>query len=375
MAVAGEGAPRMRELVELIYASALEPDGWGEAIRQTADFLEADAALAYLPGRALQPQDYAHDFIGLNVPTLDEAAKIADATGRLDAYLESGKSRNMVRPGYIGLGQDLCDDRRWDENPWSELAYRPYDIRPYIGFVGRMPFDQTPAMHFSLFRRTAGTPFGTAELKRLSDLQPHLERAARMVFRLRQETQRRFIAEAASDALANPILIVDAVGRLLEANTAAESALRKAQHLSVRNGFINAASARSAEAFCQTLCAAAKGEGGDVWLECDGDTPPLSISATPLNLPFGRRAVLLFLTSTTAPATVGARLIRLYGLSAAEAQVATAIADGVSPTLLAQQRGVKIETIRAQLRSTFAKTDVGGQVGLVRLVERLSRLR
>lgn len=363
-----------RELIELIYASALEPDRWDDALRATAAALDADAALVYLPGRALTPDNYARDYIGWNVIDFDGAAEVALHTKRRDAYVELGADLGIMRPGYIGVSQHICDDRRWDENPWSELVYKAYDIRHYMGFIGNAPFKDAPAIHFSLFRRPRGTPFGDDSLNLLASLRPHLERAGRMVFCLRSEVEKTSAVKAASDALTNPVLVVDHSGGLLSANRAAEDALREAKHLRLRFGRVTAARPSSDVLLQAAIRDGIGSKGSDIWLTGDNGSR-LAIAVTPLIFPSGRRAVLLFLTDSSATDQLGARLTALYGVSTAEAAVAIAVAHGIPPSEVAKSRRVKIETIRAQLRSIFDKMDVRGQTQLTRLIEQHSRSR
>ncbi len=62
------------------------------------------------------------------------------------------------------------------------------------------------------------------------------------------------------------------------------------------------------------------------------------------------------------------RLMRLYGLTAAEVEVALAIARGDTATAIAERREVRISTVRSQLAAILAKTGAARQTELVALV-------
>lgn len=62
------------------------------------------------------------------------------------------------------------------------------------------------------------------------------------------------------------------------------------------------------------------------------------------------------------------RLTEELGLSPAEASLASHLVEGGSIKSYAEQRGVKLETARTQLRSTFAKLGVRRQSELVAAV-------
>jgi DNA-binding CsgD family transcriptional regulator len=63
-----------------------------------------------------------------------------------------------------------------------------------------------------------------------------------------------------------------------------------------------------------------------------------------------------------------ARLVTLYGLTAAEARVAVGVGRGLSPKEIAVAHGCSWHTVRAQLRLVFAKTETRTQSALARLV-------
>ena len=69
-------------------------------------------------------------------------------------------------------------------------------------------------------------------------------------------------------------------------------------------------------------------------------------------------------------------LMRLLGLSAAEASVATSLVNGDSVEEIADRRTVSRETVRVQLKSVMGKTDTHSQGQLTALVTRsLAMLR
>lgn len=360
------------ELIERIYACSLQPDTWDEAVKDIAIALGADAALAYLPGRALGTDDYARDAIGWNVLSIDEARKIALDTGRRDAFIEGGMAKGVVKPGAIAVGQQLCDDRRWDENPWSELAYKPIDVRHYMGFVAEMPPQLASTLHFSLFRRPTGTSFRAADLLRLERLRLHIERAGRMAFRIRAEVERNHLLRSLSDAQVEPTMVIDETGKVVECNLSAQTMLRDGRQLRSRHGRIEGCNAAASDGLSRALRSAARLTASEVWLT-DVAGQPFFCALSPMQLTDGRRGALLIIEARSHP-DLQARFARLFGLTAAEFEVMQSLIDGRSASETADLRGVNIGTVRAQLRSIFFKTDVDTQARLVALAARLSRV-
>jgi DNA-binding CsgD family transcriptional regulator len=69
-----------------------------------------------------------------------------------------------------------------------------------------------------------------------------------------------------------------------------------------------------------------------------------------------------------------AALQTMFGLTAAEAQLALAIARGETPAGVARTRGVALATVRSQLASVLGKTQTRRQAELVALLARVSIL-
>lgn len=69
------------------------------------------------------------------------------------------------------------------------------------------------------------------------------------------------------------------------------------------------------------------------------------------------------------------QLMAMFGLSAAEARLARALCHGDTLEDHAQAQGVKITTLKTQLRSVFAKTQTDRQVTLVSLITGIPPLR
>ena len=64
------------------------------------------------------------------------------------------------------------------------------------------------------------------------------------------------------------------------------------------------------------------------------------------------------------PAVIG----EVFQLTRAEAEVATGLAEGLSIEEIAAARGVTLETVRAQIRAVYNKTDVRSRADLVRML-------
>jgi DNA-binding CsgD family transcriptional regulator len=104
-----------------------------------------------------------------------------------------------------------------------------------------------------------------------------------------------------------------------------------------------------------------------------GRTRPIQVSATRVlgagldSLP--RARLLLLLTPVgIQPRTRNEELCTRFGLTQAEADVASQFVNGGSIPEIAASRGVAESTIREQMKSIYRKTGVSRQVDLIRLL-------
>lgn len=83
--------------------------------------------------------------------------------------------------------------------------------------------------------------------------------------------------------------------------------------------------------------------------------------------------VAVFLITPDQNEIVGENYLELlFGLSRAEAQIATMLAEGLEPQQIAGRRKVSVGTTRVQIKNIFQKTNVHRQADLIKIVSALS---
>jgi DNA-binding CsgD family transcriptional regulator len=184
-------------------------------------------------------------------------------------------------------------------------------------------------------------------------------------------------AEAALDAMGAAALIVSGTGRLVHCNRAARELVEHQDGLLVRDGHL-CATDPFAQWKLQGLIASAAANGGQGAAGGTLGVPRpagkylLQLLVLPLSSDgdSDRAAQVLVLVGDPKHAgrvpaqTLGA----LYGLTAAEAQVANALLLGQSIAQIAAERGVTSGTLRGQVKSVFRKTKTRRQSELIRLL-------
>ena len=170
------------------------------------------------------------------------------------------------------------------------------------------------------------------------------------------------------DAIANPILLVTAMGRIVEANAAAEEILRKGDGLRRHKGVLAATSCAANKQLEGAIFAASASQaGGAISIpKADGGQHVLSLVAVACE--GSPRKVLITALAERPDKTREARLRHLFGLSPSEAQIAVRLSQGVTLAELAEERAVSLGTIRSQVKAVSGKLGCSRQSNIVRIV-------
>tara|TARA_R110002020_G_scaffold70508_3_gene183027 strand:+ start:63 stop:1175 length:1113 start_codon:yes stop_codon:yes gene_type:complete len=242
--------------------------------------------------------------------------------------------------------------------------------------------DDGVVAHFGLLRGGHQPEFGADDIALLQRITPVLSRVAR----LRRRIGKLHLDDLSEtyDRLDVGFAVAGPTGVILHHNAVLEALMvRPDSGLTSRHG-----------AFHLTADVGQKRLTGLIWNACqptttDGETDllivspltgaaSLAVSISPIRNGglFGlrtTRAALVVVHDLRAPmpAKAAPKLIDMFGLTAAEASLALALASGLSLRDIADQRDVAISTARSQLGRIFFKTDTEQQSQLVALINRL----
>jgi DNA-binding CsgD family transcriptional regulator/PAS domain-containing protein len=276
--------------------------------------------------------------------------------------------------GTVRLGPELVPDQTFLRSEYYCDFARHHERRHLLaGLVG-----VTEVMPLGLFRANDAKPFGIEERRILQMVLPHLQRAVELRARLGQEFRAGWATRAALDAFPISVAIVDAGLRIHFANQAARKdlaaadfglrALRSGPHAG--SGVYLAAAAKDDAAALRRLVASAVsgGSGGSTRvLNRDMSSCAVLVSPAPQGLssdqamPNGsggaeKLAMVAIRDLGRAASPPAEMLCDVFGLSRAEADVATALSGGASAEDVALQRNVSLATVRSQIRSILGKS-------------------
>jgi PAS domain-containing protein/DNA-binding CsgD family transcriptional regulator len=367
-------------VVGALYEAAVEPEAWTAALTGVADLLGAVGAQFFLWDKQASAAPFAA--VG-RLPEEGNAAYVR-YYGAIDPRREA---LERVPVGKLFTADEHFDGGRFRKSEFFNDFLVPYGV-PYVA-GGRVLQSAGLSAVVAVLRNFRQGPFEPREVAALERLMPHLRRAARLhsqVGSLRRQNQ---ALEAALDRLTFGVLITDGAGRVLLLNYAAEEIAAANDGLLLQGGRLGATRAEEATALTRCIADAVRtagrrnGQGGgSICISRPSGRRPFAVLVAPLSpetalaAEYQLPAALILITDLDRrPEVLGRRLVELFGLTAAEACLAVALVAGKRLEDIAEERGVRMPTLRTQMRAILDKTGTHRQADLMRLIVGLPAVR
>lgn len=365
--------PTLESVVAGFYEAAMAPDLWSHTLDQMSDLLGGtsfvfgyhdERGLAFGATNRLDPERQKcllNDYVKADtnpllayMPRLPVLQPVPRERLMSDAdYLRSGLYNDVFRPQGLTHAAITCLQRTGGTMITSGLL------------------------------RSVRKDFGSTANEAFCRLLPHLRRAVELTVQNIELNAVRSAVQAVGNAANDAYIVVDEGGRLLFCNDRGARLLEEADGLRCRNGrlCLTQPQQQVSQRFAEFVRAAAqrKGEqGGSLRIERDGGASawaalvmPVPPTMSDLIVRPAAAALVRLVDLEQTLSIPSQRLASVFGLSNAEAALAVDLLEGAQPEDVAAQRGLRISTIRTQMRSIFAKTGTRRQADLVRLLSRL----
>ena len=343
-----EKTDQAESLVDAIYDGIVETPGWQSFLDRCCALFGADVASILIESNSLGYPERLRLF----------SSKAAPAPAdRIDAF-----SSQAI------FGASHSED--------VMLLTVPGDAMSGVGFSAAI--EPGIAFAFGLWR---SRPFESADIAGCRTLVPHLKRAMRIFVQYAQAFRERAVYQTVIDRIGIGVALVDAKSAIMATNAIGREILASGDGLKAVNGRLSAGSADVARALESYVRAAAEAQtqpahdhGQPLAIERDGNPSPLTViihpgpTAKPMNTPL-RRSAIVVMRDPDRRASVSAHVVgQLFGLTPAEATLATLLAQGADLDEAAAELGVRRNTARSQLQSIFMKTNAKRQSELVRMI-------
>lgn len=351
---------RATRLIERLFEAPARPKAWREFLGALCRELSTDA-VAILYGQ-LQPGQPPH--------LITHGIDLRRAAKELPRPLMPPPSLAELPAGTL---VELATHPRFASSPFHQLVLAKEGLSPGPGFalvMARTSSQITGAL-MVLSRDPDWQP--TADDRTLLELlAPYVQRAATVGLQLNERRRDVETLLAVLDALALGVVLLDDKSRVSFANRSAEEMLGARPDPGEDP---TTSRERRTAALRALLRSRAVGELGAAAYPHPEDGRPLQLISTPLQWPGASAGVAarfktaLFLGDPDlASRNTSEGLAALFGLTPAEARLASLLADGLSLHEAAGQLAIQLSTARGVLKAVFAKTGTRRQASLVSVI-------
>ena len=243
-------------------------------------------------------------------------------------------------------------------------------------------YGASAAQSMTMMRPSAWDDFDAADITQVRRLLPHLHRAAGVNRHLRLADLMSNAALSALDSLRQPVFLLDDQGRAKYVNGAGERLLRRLDGLHLTEGCLSTPQFALNARLRSVIGRALGGNGcarraGLIRLPRPSGSSDLLLITMPLNgeqdwdVP-SRPAALVCVADPSFSARLSPDMLgELFGLTAAEATLASDLLDGRTPIEIARRTDRSLATVRTHLARLMAKTGTRRQPDLTRLLAAL----
>lgn len=276
------------------------------------------------------------------------------------------------RLGIVGNTDDVMDRATLKRTAFFNESIRRFgdDTITCMGCVLKA---RDGYMSVAVQRGGNAKPFDAENAATLTHHLPHLFRILDLRARLGQARAATDILQSALDTMPTSVLAVDAGMRVRACNQRAAAMLSARDGLRLVNGRLTPIAAGFEDRLSHAVRSAASWTGAhaDAILLPRGSAPsPYRVLISPLARAKGLALVLVDDPAERDPGLADT-LAKLYGLTPSEAQLASLLAEGLTPEEAAEARDVRISTVRSQIQSLLLKLEVRRLTDLARLLGRI----
>ena len=364
-------------IVSLFYAAAAGEVPWRDALQPMADLFRSSATLlavhrpCSMQVLAIDSHSYSHDFMNgffagdiyANDPRVPHIERIAE--------------------GAIYYDEMLYDVAEMERNPWVQASTAALGVVDQLGAKLRLPENGMATV--GLLRTRSEGRATPAAIQAFSLIAPGIERACALGYLVERESATRQTIFQAMSGRVEGLILLDASGRAIFLNAAAEQCLAMNDGLSLRGGQFSAWRAAETRRLRQLLgqilgsaAGAATTGGGRMLVTRPSGRKPfvLTLTQPPPAHAFltgrGIACVLHLQDLDTHPLPRAADLRAVFGLTHREADLAVELVRTARLDQASARCGIALNTGRNHLQAIFGKTGTKSQAELVQLLGRIA---
>jgi DNA-binding CsgD family transcriptional regulator len=367
---------RVIDLIDHIYSTVEAPSHWPDTVARIARETGAPRGLLFTPHHGPDEGGLWHAY-NLTPEELDDYVRYYHQT---DLWTQRAFERRV--PTELAVDCDrIVDPAELQRSEFYNDYLKGIDIQGCLGVMFEGGEGTFPRVHLSVYRPNGSDTFDPEAETIMQALAPHLHRALDLGFRFAALRSRDHGKLEALNHLDFGVAGLDQDGSIAFMNDQAERILAEQDGLHIRHGCIIADNHPDNEQLWTLLrntigaqSKATRSSGGWTAVSRPSGRRAYAVTVAPgVGIPtvagIPAAWALVFISDPeTNPELPAERLARLYGLTQAEAQLAAALASGVTLNEYAESNALSLHTVRWTLKQIYAKTGTRRQAELVRLM-------
>jgi DNA-binding CsgD family transcriptional regulator len=370
----------VESLIAELYEAAIDDNRWPRFLQRLADGLSATSAsliAIHSPTR--------HVAVSATVNQDPEFAAVYERHFHAsDVWAIAGRKLGMFAGGSVNTSQSAV--------PVAELLKTEFgnDFALRFGLVhgmtGIAAADSERLAAVNLYRDANCEPFDRAEVVLVRHVIPHVQRALRIHDKWYGIQAHGLALGDAIERFSGGVVLADRHASVAWMNTTAERLIKEEDGLRVRGKKLEAQTPDETRRLREIIRAASHGHAvSDAALTVSRrsdkrayvilvhklprhDSSPLTLLRT-----FRRAEAVVFIDDPATLHIQPQRFRELYRFTPAEARLAAALLTGDPLDSIADKLGVRLNTVRSQLKSLFSKTHTRRQAELIRVLMTASR--
>jgi DNA-binding CsgD family transcriptional regulator len=368
---------RILQLIDRVYAAAVEPDGWPAALGELSEALGGAAVQLSirLPGG-----DHGRADPVIRVH-LDERHHAAFLRHAVEALPWGSLDRARLEGGFV-RASEVLDREPIEQTGLYREFMQPQGLAPESPLVHLISSAEgKPIAGMVVFQREGHRALGDDDVALLDALAPHLNRAYQIHCKLSEVRHEHRALREVMDRLPTGVILLDKDARIVLTNRSADQILATGDGIRSERGRPRLDDPRQERAFQQVVARAVLSQprpghtsGGTLSVSRPSGRRAYPLTVIPLLAPppgtsLGEAVAVVFLADPEGTQISATDVLEaLYDLTPAEAELLRLLAEGRSLDEVATLRRVTRNTVRSQLKQVFAKTGTSRQGELVHLV-------
>jgi DNA-binding NarL/FixJ family response regulator len=364
-------------LIGNVYEASYRPEYWPTVLEGIARVTKSDSALFMYRDNELESASTIH-FHNISADAVRAFNESAGDDPSTELFMKSvplgtATANHLLIPKGMRL-EDFYGD-------FYDTMLAPFNMH----FVGGVVLfnDQTRAMGIGIHRRKTSGPWERKHLDALTDLAPHLQRALHIHREFTRMRLREQAIQKGLDRLLIGLILFDEFMHPVYLNPIAKAALDDHPAIRYQHQKLSAHRIAETRAIYDALQKAVNASSDDDPALCSTAlgirhpeypsplpmlvTPVTAGSTNDLSALDARAAILISDPGKNQP-IVPEALHSAYGLTTKEAEVAIAVANGMTLEAISESRDVAVSTVRSQLNSVFNKLGISRQAELVKVL-------